>query len=225
MDTMTTTTLYRFYNSADELLYIGIAGNPGRRFSEHAKTKPWWPQVARSTMEHHSSRGAALAAEERAIRTERPLHNVVHNRAPRHAELLTSTHDCRWACTGCGSEIQDGDGHIEVEREPNEHGVRMWRAWHTSCDPDLEGCQYWIAVERIRTKADLNGWTVHLEAKVWVQRTNWQCINVAQHYGDRPFGTHTTRRIPYPECGLACTAATAFSSDAVMGLLARLAPA
>lgn len=79
------TTLYRFFDERDQLLYVGIAGNPGRRFDQHAKGpdgKPWWPRVVRSTMEHFDTREAALAAEAAAIITEGPLHNVVHNRNP-----------------------------------------------------------------------------------------------------------------------------------------------
>ena len=77
------TTLYRFFDADDQLLYVGIAGNPGRRFHQHANGpdgKPWWGQVTRSTMEHFATREAAAAAEVAAIVAERPLHNVVHNK-------------------------------------------------------------------------------------------------------------------------------------------------
>lgn len=76
------TTLYRFFDAEDRLLYIGIAGNPGRRFHEHGKDKDWWPTVVRSTMEHHKTREAALIAERKAILTEHPIYNVVHNHTP-----------------------------------------------------------------------------------------------------------------------------------------------
>lgn len=76
------TTLYRFYDAKGTLLYVGIAGNPGRRFDQHAKGpggKPWWSQVVGSTMEHFPDRATAAAAEVRAIVAESPVHNVVHN--------------------------------------------------------------------------------------------------------------------------------------------------
>lgn len=73
------TTLYRFYDAADDLLYVGIAGNPGRRFNEHCKDKAWWGEVVRSTMEHFCNRQAAEIAERVAIRHERPRYNVVYN--------------------------------------------------------------------------------------------------------------------------------------------------
>jgi predicted GIY-YIG superfamily endonuclease len=73
------TTLYRLRDSQGKLLYVGISGNPGRRFHQHSKDKPWWPQVASSTMEHFDTRREAEAAEMDAIKTERPAFNVVHN--------------------------------------------------------------------------------------------------------------------------------------------------
>lgn len=91
---MSTTTLYRFYDKNDQLLYVGISSNPARRAHEHSKDKPWWADVARSIMEHHPTRESAAAAEVAAIVTESPLHNVVHNgprpnRVPRHGSPLT----------------------------------------------------------------------------------------------------------------------------------------
>lgn len=75
----THTTLYRLYNDAADLLYVGIAGNPGRRFEQHAEDKPWWSEVAATKLEHFATREAACAAEVAAITTEKPQHNVMHN--------------------------------------------------------------------------------------------------------------------------------------------------
>jgi excisionase family DNA binding protein len=70
------TTLYRFYDADGRLLYIGISGNPGRRFDQHAQEKNWWVLVARSTMEHFPGRRAAERAEAAAIVREQPLFNI-----------------------------------------------------------------------------------------------------------------------------------------------------
>lgn len=74
------TTLYRFYDTDDRLLYVGISERGPERWRAHRKEKPWWTEVARTTTEHYDTRQAALDAERAAIITEQPAYNVVHNR-------------------------------------------------------------------------------------------------------------------------------------------------
>jgi len=76
----TVTALYRFFDKTGALLYIGISGAIPTRLGQHHDTKPWFHEVARVTVEHHPDRPTALAFEERAIKTERPRYNIVHNR-------------------------------------------------------------------------------------------------------------------------------------------------
>lgn len=79
--------LYRFYDSDGRLLYVGITADLGGRLNRHGDDKPWWSDVTRVVVEHHQSRTAVLAAERAAILDERPLHNIVHNRAGRSGPL------------------------------------------------------------------------------------------------------------------------------------------
>jgi predicted GIY-YIG superfamily endonuclease len=72
--------LYRFFAVTDELLYIGIAADPGRRLTQHSVVKVWWHEVARVTIEPHLDRPAVLAAERLAISLEHPKYNVIHNK-------------------------------------------------------------------------------------------------------------------------------------------------
>jgi hypothetical protein len=69
------TALYRLYDTANVLLYVGVAFDPGARWLAHRGDKPWWPQVARNTVEWFDARLLALEAEAQAIEAERPLHN------------------------------------------------------------------------------------------------------------------------------------------------------
>jgi predicted GIY-YIG superfamily endonuclease len=72
------TALYRLFDAASRLLYIGISANPEARFGSHESTQPWWPQVdmSKTTVEWLDTRREAEAAEDAAILAERPLHNV-----------------------------------------------------------------------------------------------------------------------------------------------------
>jgi len=69
------TALYRHFDTAGALLYVGISVNPLQRTGQHLVRAPWVREVRTITVEWHPSRPAALAAELTAIRSERPRHN------------------------------------------------------------------------------------------------------------------------------------------------------
>lgn len=71
--------LYRFYDSTDVLLYVGITGHLPSRMAAHRRDKPWWVQVRNINVEYHDTRRDALRAEAEAIRSEKPLYNNTHN--------------------------------------------------------------------------------------------------------------------------------------------------
>lgn len=71
-----THALYRFYDVAGDLLYVGITVDPGRRLERHRGDKPWWHEVARVELEQHPTRASVLTAERAAIANEKPRHNI-----------------------------------------------------------------------------------------------------------------------------------------------------
>ncbi|MFE7947388.1 GIY-YIG nuclease family protein [Streptomyces sp. NPDC057426] len=73
------TTLYRMYDQADRLLYIGITCNTSQRWDSHRALSPWWPLVARKELTVYPDRRAALVAETAAIGAEAPSYNVSSN--------------------------------------------------------------------------------------------------------------------------------------------------
>lgn len=85
--------LYRFYDAAGALLYVGITLNPGTRLRDHSHDKPWWYDVARIELARYDSRTQVLEAERRAIATERPRYNIVHNHGRGRAVTRTVTVD------------------------------------------------------------------------------------------------------------------------------------
>jgi predicted GIY-YIG superfamily endonuclease len=74
-------SLYRHFDKEGRLLYVGRTNDYARRTGEHAKSKPWWKDVASSTVEHYPTFKALSEAEKRAIETEYPVENDHHNRA------------------------------------------------------------------------------------------------------------------------------------------------
>lgn len=73
------TALYRLYDSAGRLLYIGISYQPDVRFEQHSESKSWWPEVARREVQWFDDRPTAAAAEAIAVRTEDPEHNGTYS--------------------------------------------------------------------------------------------------------------------------------------------------
>jgi len=73
------TYVYRLYDRAGRLLYVGITANVRTRLKAHEK-KPWWPQVHRHTIHEHPTRAYALAAEALAILEEAPRYNIARPR-------------------------------------------------------------------------------------------------------------------------------------------------
>ena len=70
------TALYRCFDAAGTLLYVGVTGDPAARWSHHRSTKAWWPQVETKHVAWFGYRGLAEEAERCAIRTELPRYNI-----------------------------------------------------------------------------------------------------------------------------------------------------
>jgi hypothetical protein len=69
--------VYRFFDAANVLLYIGSAERFLKRRSAHSRAG-WWPRVAREEVQRFTTLAEAHAAEVVAIRSERPVYNVTH---------------------------------------------------------------------------------------------------------------------------------------------------
>ena len=66
--------MYRLYDEAGSLLYVGASSTPAARLMEH-RDKAWWPAIDSMTVEQFNSRREALVAETAAIGSERPRYN------------------------------------------------------------------------------------------------------------------------------------------------------
>jgi excinuclease UvrABC nuclease subunit len=70
------TALYRHFDAAGVLLYVGISLSAVQRLGQHRQTSGWYTDIASVTIEWLHDRAAALTAEANAIAVESPLHNV-----------------------------------------------------------------------------------------------------------------------------------------------------
>lgn len=88
-------TLYRFWDSGGDLLYVGISVRPWDRWKQHRGDKPWWEEVASVTLQNFATREDVEAAEIAAIRSENPRYNIA-GRASLLANAAEVAVDAEW---------------------------------------------------------------------------------------------------------------------------------
>lgn len=86
---MSITAVYRMFDRAGDLLYVGVSLAVMTRFVQHSD-KPWADEIANMTIERFPTRQAALDAEAVAITMEDPRYNV---RRPRRGPSSERTKD------------------------------------------------------------------------------------------------------------------------------------
>lgn len=79
------TALYRHFSRDGALLYIGVSMTVTGRTAKHETYAPWFQQIDTIKLEWFGSRSSAMRAEKHAIKTEKPLHNVTHNKGTNNA--------------------------------------------------------------------------------------------------------------------------------------------
>ena len=67
--------VYRYYNSNNELLYVGVTYDLQKRIRGHKSTQPWFDEIDRQEYETFSNRDDAIFEEARLIQVLNPLHN------------------------------------------------------------------------------------------------------------------------------------------------------
>jgi len=167
----TTTDLYRFYDADERLLYVGISLSAIGRAAQHRSEKNWWCDVARMHVEHLPTRSTAMHAEREAIRSERPIHNVVHNRETtrrRHVANTSPKQMNPWACMYCGR----GCGRTQEDAYIQVNSSDLWWVLCRECD-DNPNPLYWIDAMRVSDVEAIERWTLHLSEKVWFSWTSW----------------------------------------------------
>lgn len=70
------THLYRHFDAAGRLLYVGISLSAIARLGEHKAAAHWFWHIARIEVTAYATRASAMKAERLTIQREKPLHNI-----------------------------------------------------------------------------------------------------------------------------------------------------
>lgn len=89
-------TLYRIFDVAGALLWVGQTTRPFERMREHSGDKLWVREMYNTRHEFFPDRDTLLIAEALAIRTEHPKYNVVFNAV---ADRPTRKARVRWTAS------------------------------------------------------------------------------------------------------------------------------
>lgn len=100
--------VYRCYDAADRLIYVGCTVAPRQRLDQHRSSTWWHEQVARVRYVVFPNKEYALFQETVAIRTENPRWNVKHRDL--EAMTLADFRDMKHALT------QNGAGEKRLAR-------------------------------------------------------------------------------------------------------------
>lgn len=88
-----TNYLYRHYDEAGTLLYVGISLCALTRLTQHRETAEWFSSIRTVKIERLASREAAVLAERDAIAKEAPLYNLKRPEGARARPALQSELD------------------------------------------------------------------------------------------------------------------------------------
>lgn len=87
--------LYRHFNNKNELLYVGISLSAVARLSQHKKHANWFNTITRVEIETFDTRMQVVKAEKIAIKAERPLYNIIHNKKSPTPEYVKRIEDSK----------------------------------------------------------------------------------------------------------------------------------
>lgn len=117
------TALYRLYDGANTLLYVGVSNDPKRRSWSHRAGKHWWKEVARHSIEWLDDKAHALDAEREAITRETPKYNIRSTAAYRAQQSATARAISPEKRRRRGVGVQARAVHVRVYNELVAQGV------------------------------------------------------------------------------------------------------
>lgn len=120
--------LYRFYDDAGQLLYVGMSTNILLRINTHRRNSHWWSDAVEMKMQRFANSEELAEAEIIAIRHEEPLHNTIWTDHP--PPQVGVTHRPKGEGSVCQRK-SDGLWIASLEATPSSEGKRRRRYFYS----------------------------------------------------------------------------------------------
>jgi hypothetical protein len=120
------TSVYRYYDAFDILIYVGITARGMIRNGEHNQGKAWWPYVTRQEVDHYPTRELASDREITLIRHHSPPFNTQHNiDAVGSRALYLTFREVHPRALTADEVFEATDSHLPLVLSPLTGNVRM----------------------------------------------------------------------------------------------------
>lgn len=145
--------LYRFFDDAGRLLYVGESIDPLSRASSHRQTAPWFWRVAALHIIVLDSRDDALRAEAAAIKSELPMFN---------RKLAADDRSLAFV-----AEQSAADEHVLAKRSKPIIPLPTYDDMRMSTDPSMAERNRLLAEQLVRMRA--LEWVTQVREGIWQQ--------------------------------------------------------
>lgn len=127
--------VYRAFDEAGALLYVGATSDLGRRFVNHKSGASWFDELRTITVAHYPTREESLAAERDAIASEGPRYNQPAHPPRRRANPIALTArgvtPLKLAIAASGMKVQD----IASEMAIDPTRISRWASANSTSAP------------------------------------------------------------------------------------------
>lgn len=147
------TAVYRLFDAADKLLYVGCSWDPDKRIGTDHLFKPWGRDIDDVTFEWFDNRLTALRAEAQAITDESPVYNKLR---PCPEAISGPKPTPEPPVRESGLNFEQAAEELDVPIDWLWRDVALGKVPHSCIDP--KGDDVWFTPEDIRDLHVLFNW-------------------------------------------------------------------
>ena len=168
--------LYRHFNSAGELLYVGISLRALNRLGQHRDHSGWFHSISKVEIVHYETRQESCEAERIAIADENPKHNII--RATPKSRMVKKVK---------AADVDDDNSLRSLPELSRGDIVRRYVDFHIAYTPEEVARYFDVSVKEIERlfQSQMLGHVrlpaVRNKKGYCIRVTGWQLIDYVEH--------------------------------------------